>query len=504
MELPPQPDVNQYMTIIQNYDLWSSYVMLGAFSGAGAVILRNKQLIRRGIRLPRALWFILILATVLRIPLLNDPYWYDETFTSVIAQTPLESFFSAVMGDVHPPGYYALIKALTSIFGTHDIIMRLPALISSVAVVLVFYHIGRITHSARIGRWCALLVAVAPALVYYGTEARYPAFLALCLSLAYYGIQTKRHWLVSVSLSFAAMSHINAWFSIVIMLGVYMIQGGQWRALLLPVLSISSWLPIAAIQSRDITDGFWLQLKQPFAHIIQMTINDRFPDVTIATIVIISFTGVMMLALFRWRKNATLLWFAVVVLAPLAQYIVSLLWSPIYLPRTLLFSALLLLIPVAWYLDQYANKLVLLLVFIPVGVALFNLYTYERISVLNDAVLSCDGYETVYTVSTSGAVLATHYLPDAHIVVDPESNNLDQTLPLVSRSAMFDEINRLDYIHFIMNDVCIFLNVNHNTTPQQMKQIQHIVNLPGSVNHLFDSKYGTGYYIVTVFEDALQ
>src|SRR5690606_1395881 len=129
------------------------------------------------------------------------------------------------------------------------------------------------------------------------------------------------------------------------------------------------------------------------------------------------------LSVWLWRKKADWLWFAVVVIVPLSQYIVSILWHPIYLPRTLFLSALLLIIPVAVWLDTNANVLLAFAGLLAMIVGIGSLYLIDRPASSNLAIQACEGYETIYATNTHTAILAKHY-SNARVIVYENGNSV--------------------------------------------------------------------------------
>ena len=115
------PEYADYLEHIQNYDHYLAIVIVAAIILAFMLptIFRKKVQLKIGFNLPT----ILAIGLLVRIPLMNQPYWYDEAFTSAMTQVGMTDFFTAIQGDVHPPVYYLIFNALVTIFGPNDFTM---------------------------------------------------------------------------------------------------------------------------------------------------------------------------------------------------------------------------------------------------------------------------------------------------------------------------------------------------------------------------------------------
>lgn len=423
--------------------------------------------------LPPSLWLIIAGGFLIRLPLMAQGFWFDEAFTSAIVQVEsLADFITAIRGDVHPPGYYFIIYVLTHIFGHSDIVMRLPALLAGTGLIPALYFIGRLHHGEMVGRWSALLVAVTPAAMYYSSEARYPALMALLLALSYIAIRQRRSHLFSLALAGAALLHVNAWFYVVAAGGVWLLQTRRWQPLILPALAILIWFPFALEQAGDVVDGFWLLQMPPMAHVLEMTTNIRFESIDLLFFSMVVVTAIMALAVWHWRRF-DLVWLAFVAAIPLAQWLVGWLWNPVYLPRTLLLPALLLAVPVAWWLSHTPVRWLARAGAVALLVAIVSLYQHDRPYHADEAVSLCDGYPVVYATNTKTAILARHF-SDAQIYAYTGGNSTDQYLPDKSRRVLFDQ---LDMLFTRYPDTCIIGKVSIYNTAEEMGHLNQLAAL---------------------------
>jgi len=89
------------------------------------------------------LLFICVLHLGIRLYLINQQgFFYEETVTWSYSQSP-ESLILAMISDVHPPLYFALIGVWTKIFGTSEIAFRLPSVLGSLLTLITLMIFAR-------------------------------------------------------------------------------------------------------------------------------------------------------------------------------------------------------------------------------------------------------------------------------------------------------------------------------------------------------------------------
>ena len=151
------------------------------------------------------LTYLLVLAICalglgVRLVQLDDPVLrWDEGWSVAYSQLSWPEMMRISAGEWQPPLYYGLIKGwiLTgkTVFG-----IRYLSVLTGVLVIPLSWVLGyRWTGRARVGVLAALLVALSPALVYYGQVARMYALSASFVVLAGYGWvrharQPSRRW----------------------------------------------------------------------------------------------------------------------------------------------------------------------------------------------------------------------------------------------------------------------------------------------------------------------
>lgn len=131
------------------------------------------------------LLLILLIATAVRVYALDhSSLWSDEGNTYALLERSFAAIARDAAADIHPPGYYWLLKQWAMVFGRSAADMRAFSALAGVIVVAIVYAIGRqldrlTAQRAAIGLTAGLLAALNPLLLYYSQEARMYMLLAV-------------------------------------------------------------------------------------------------------------------------------------------------------------------------------------------------------------------------------------------------------------------------------------------------------------------------------------
>jgi mannosyltransferase len=127
---------------------------------------------------------ILLIAAFLRFYRLDSSsLWSDEGNTWALLDRSFAQIAQSAAADIHPPGYYWLLKLWSSGFGASAWGMRSFSAVAGILLVYVTYRLGR--HLAvgqafsGVALVAALLAAVNPLQIYYSQEARMYLLLTL-------------------------------------------------------------------------------------------------------------------------------------------------------------------------------------------------------------------------------------------------------------------------------------------------------------------------------------
>lgn len=120
------------------------------------------------------IWIIVILGLILRLISINQSLWLDEGISLVSSKSL--SFYQIIYelapSDVHPPGYYLLLKVWILIFGDSTIAARILSVIFGVLLIYITYLLARKYFGKTTAYLSSLFMAVSPLGVYYSQEIR--------------------------------------------------------------------------------------------------------------------------------------------------------------------------------------------------------------------------------------------------------------------------------------------------------------------------------------------
>lgn len=208
--------------------------------------------------------------------------WFDEAFTAYLVRFDYLDIARYTATDVHPPLYYWVVKAWTSMWGTSELAFRSFSMVCGIAAigfgfVLIRKLFGK--QAAVLGAW---LMALSPMLIRYGEEARmYTMVAALVFAATYVLVRAmetgaRRYWIwygVLISLGmwthyFAALAWIAHWVWRAVSLRVDGLKGKElWRRFfskqwiwthVLALAVFAAWMPHMLRQFSIIQIGFWI------------------------------------------------------------------------------------------------------------------------------------------------------------------------------------------------------------------------------------------------------
>ncbi len=137
-----------------------------------------------------AVLFLLWVALVARlINFGSESLWYDETFSAYLAAQPAADLIAHTARDIHPPGYYLLLRLwllLTSptVGYGFEYLLAWPSLAASLLVLAVGYALTRRLAGEKAALFTLLLGAVHPTHLWFAQEVRMYAPAALFMLLA--------------------------------------------------------------------------------------------------------------------------------------------------------------------------------------------------------------------------------------------------------------------------------------------------------------------------------
>ncbi len=132
------------------------------------------------------MWIILGIATVLRLILLNQSLWLDESIEALALMGKQGPLLQYALGDYQPPLYHFIGYVTTHLFGYSEIALRLPSLLAGIATVYFVMKIGEFVKNKQVGYIAGLLAATNPLLIYYAQEGRTYAMTTFFVTASFY------------------------------------------------------------------------------------------------------------------------------------------------------------------------------------------------------------------------------------------------------------------------------------------------------------------------------
>lgn len=134
----------------------------------------------------------------------KESLWLDEAFSVFMSHLGIGEIIQATSVDNHPPLYYIILRAWTTIFGSSETDVRMLSFLFGIALIPLTYILGKRLFSGKVGIMGALFVTFSPILVWYSQEARSYTMLAFLCMLSLWSLieavlhTRERFWIVFV------------------------------------------------------------------------------------------------------------------------------------------------------------------------------------------------------------------------------------------------------------------------------------------------------------------
>jgi len=146
----------------------------------GWVLNRIPQIAEARIAVP----LLIVIATLLRLPNLDESFWYDEVvYSTRFLASNLSYLWQLLLIDTPAPLYRIVMYVWVRVFGENEVVVRLPSLVCGVGAILLTYAIARRYGSKQIALLAALFLCFSPVQVWYSQEA-VGYTMTMCLLLA--------------------------------------------------------------------------------------------------------------------------------------------------------------------------------------------------------------------------------------------------------------------------------------------------------------------------------
>lgn len=367
---------------------------------------------------------------------LTRGFWGDEAWTVGISRLPIREIIDITSHDFHPPFYYFLVHALGGLTGFGEVPVRLLStfffLLLPPLTYLITQKFWASPHRpARLASLSAsLLVLSSPILFTYAFEARSYGLLAFESILSAYifwrakdEIKGRYLWRILYFLVGGAMiyTHYYAWF---ILAGhaFYLLLFERRRILpLLPsalgiLLVQLPWLPTLLGQTSSVQSSYWIGPlnSRTHAEFFLRVVGGDLPTplqhplaYVVGGILLLDFLSRLLRRDFPTHYRFLVTWLLIPTLIPT---LLSLLVTPVFFYRYLIFSAIPILILTIMSIKALPRLLFLTLVLLILTAQLFVSYRIfsqyprsMREAVADLYTLKTAGSSPVYTVLPSFA-----------------------------------------------------------------------------------------------------
>lgn len=350
---------------------------------------------------------LFVLALELRLLQITSRLWYDENFTLLVTRLPFRQMMTAILGDVHPPLYYLLVRPIALLNGPEWTI-RIPSVIFSMLALWIFWLILQEMNISTRLRWIAFVgMVLMPQQIYYGSEGRMYALLTFLVLLGWLSI-LRRCWLFfGLAAVLLVWTHNYGLFYVpaLWLAGMVLQRGKTWRPLTMAAgLAGLSWLPWVTVLLKQMTyieAGYWILdsgIGNAVYHFMEMIFSTSS---LFGANVLMLFTVLGVLAFsLTWGILRNRMDLSLVILAFFpwtAALVASYLWQPVMLYRALVpsgpFLMLILLMPTELFsrLWQWAATAIVILPIVITSVLSVTMFTsFMRTSA--ESITTLQGY----------------------------------------------------------------------------------------------------------------
>lgn len=325
--------------------------------------------------------FVIMLSMISISLIFNNNAWVDEIYSMRWTALSWKDMMGALIGDVHPPLYYFMLKIVNGISGDSLVIAKL----FSVVPVVIYLLLGITFVKKQFGRkamyfWW-LFVFFAPCMLDKTVEVRMYTWTTLFCILAgismYYLFQhaTRRNWICfTLSALAAAYTHYYGLATMIFVymaISIYFVFTKNWKNVrsfficcLMTVIGYLPWLGTAIKQITTVNGDYWIQPPSSRLSYIRELVESSFPYSTKIFMFLILSLSIYLFVLFLVKKKMELYW-ALAVCVPLwcvmfGAQIYGTMVRPVLISRYLVmaFCMMIMGLSVAW---KYLNKYLLIL-----------------------------------------------------------------------------------------------------------------------------------------------
>lgn len=372
---------------------------------------------------------LVIIGIVLRhaVWLVPDNLWYDEAFTAAVVSASPANALIAILHDVHPPGWYMITKLFITILGQSELALRYPAMLASIASLILFkIWLDRSPTNNPVKITALMIMVLSPAGLRFAAEARCYAGLELAALAILAGALLNQPLLYIAGMIAAPWLHHVGWVYSLVGASIYYYRYHKINDL---VLSLFLTMPAGVFALYQIVgpglgsglakSGYWIHDKNIGAFLYHAVFQQFFSPSTTPEMMD-WFTGFFALAFWavaifgaikskRWEL-------ALMAFGPSLVILTISQWRPMLLGRTLLGTAPSIYLLAAIGLDRLRSRIAPSIIYLMAvlmiigGVNQLLGAARGTITPIFDAARAAGCTEIIHS-EPSSAVMALYYAP---------------------------------------------------------------------------------------------
>lgn len=267
---------------------------------------------------------LILIACVLRFlnPHFQSP-WLDEISTLYDADPNLtisELFYNIIYSQVHPPLYFVVSHYFMRCFGFNIETLRFLSAIFGILSIYMFYKLGKVAFSEKVGLVSALLLAINTGYFGLSLEARsYTLLILLLISSTYFFVKLIKvfeyknlGYLTIINIFTSYTSYFGTIFIVSQSLFIlYYLWNKEYKLFFLFTLSYFIVLVFFLPWMPNIFQGFkfadsWI--KKPTLELLRPAMNSVFPNFYVKILIVLFFiTGLITGVIYRIKETAAII-----------------------------------------------------------------------------------------------------------------------------------------------------------------------------------------------------
>lgn len=419
---------------------------------------------------------------LLRISLIHNPVWIDESFTGIFIRSSWLDLWTLIRSDiVHPPLYYFTLKAWTQLFGTDLISIRVFSLIPGILTIILSTIF---TYKVTISKFSTILVTLlfsfSPFFTLYSTEARSYALVGLLsVILLYLATSIINRPTFSTIFAFIIISILllATHYMTLVLIGTVVISllliktnCGNWiknnyipflvTAIIILFLPFTlktttqfAWIvPASLIDIPNMLSGFlsgvnWHQMGTTDVLSRSFFTNTGIFGLSYLALIIVYFVQIIIekRKLFAVKDKQILLYILTTLLPLMSTIYLSEYGLNTFVPRYFIFCGVALLFSIAFILPRISSvSLRIIFAILFITSVIFPTYPKQNayLSSINERVI---GYSTVVVTDPFDFVNLKYLLTDKKVLILTNSSTQSYgSWPVIPKTAEISDISQVN------------------------------------------------------------